>query len=246
MEIDFSGKRVLVTGATRGIGKQIANDFYKLGAEVLGTGTKADEVQKLNQNSDPRIRYHQLDFFDEGSTRHFLKYIEQLDRVDICVNNAGTTRVSPVDGTSDQDWSELVALNLRGPFLIVRAVVPIMKKLQQGRIINISSIWGHLSNYDRSATSATKFGLRGFTLAGANDLARHNILMNEVAPGWTMTDLNRKLMTDEDLKAAAAKIPLQRLADPSEISKVVLFLASELNTYIVGQSIVVDGGYVNI
>jgi NAD(P)-dependent dehydrogenase (short-subunit alcohol dehydrogenase family) len=77
----------------------------------------------------------------------------------------------------------------------------------------------------------------GLHLPAANDLARHNILMNEVAPGWTMTDLNRKLMTDEDLKAAAAKIPLQRLADPSEISKVVLFLASELNTYIVGQSI---------
>ena len=151
-----------------------------------------------------------------------------------------------VDAVQDQDWDDVVAVNLSAPALITRTVARMMKRHGYGRIVNIASIWGHISWTQRAAYASTKFGLRGLTVASANDLARHNILVNAVSPGFTLTEMVQQNYSDEERRAIEARIPLQRMATTDEISRAVLFLASDLNTYITGQSLIVDGGYVNM
>lgn len=243
MKIDFSGKVALITGATRGIGKKIAEDLLSLGAKVICTGTRPDEVKQLNKVCSKSEQYFVVDFTDQATTKEFVSFIESLDRIDVCINNAGITNVASIDEASEQNWANVMAVNLKAPFLVTRSVSRLMKSQGTGRIVNISSIWGHVSNFGRPIMSASKFGLRGLTVAVAHDLAPYGILVNDVAPGWTLTELCQKAIKDEQMSEVSKKIPVGRFARPEEISRVVLFLASDLNTYITGQSIVVDGGY---
>jgi 3-oxoacyl-[acyl-carrier protein] reductase len=129
--------------------------------------------------------------------------------------------------------------------MITRKVSKIMKSNGYGRIVNISSIFGVISRGKRSIYSITKFGLRGLTLAASNELARHNILVNAVSPGFVLTELTKGILSKKEIADLSKQIPVGRFARPEEISKVVLFLASDMNTYITGQNIIVDGGYVN-
>ncbi len=246
MKIDFSDKTVLVTGATRGIGRQIAEDLLEMGARLILTGTKQQEIDSLNARSDDRQRYIRADFSQRDSLEAFLEELARYDRIDVCVNNAGINRVDSIDRIRDQDWDDVVEVNLRAPTMITRTVSRIMKKNRYGRIVNISSVWGHISWTSRTVYASTKFGIRGLTVASSNDLARFNILVNAVSPGFTLTELVKENFSAEELKAIESRIPLGRFATPGEISKVVLFLASSLNTYITGQSIIVDGGYVSV
>ena len=249
MKIDFSGQVVLVTGATRGIGKQIAEDFAALGARLILTGTKQGPVDRHPESGPAekgRSDFYCVDFTDEDSTGRFIEALAQYERIDVCVNNAGINRVNYVDEARVEDWDDILAVNLKAPFLITRAVSPVMKRNGYGRIINISSVYGIISREKRSIYSASKFGLRGLTVAVSNELARHNILVNAVSPGFVLTDLTRGILSEEEMTALAAQIPAGRLAVPSDVSRVVLFLASALNTYITGQNIIVDGGYVNV
>lgn len=246
MKIDFSDKTVLVTGATRGIGRQIAEDLLEMGARLILTGTKQQEIDSLNARSDDRQRYIRADFSQRDSLEAFLEELARYDRIDVCVNNAGINRVDSIDRIRDQDWDDVFEVNLRAPTMITRTVSRIMKKNRYGRIVNISSVWGHISWTSRTVYASTKFGIRGLTVASSNDLARFNILVNAVSPGFTLTELVKENFSAEELKAIESRIPLGRFATPGEISKVVLFLASSLNTYITGQSIIVDGGYVSV
>ncbi len=145
-----------------------------------------------------------------------------------------------------EDFDDIMAVNLKAPFMITRVVAKIMKKNGYGRIVNISSIFGHISREKRSIYSTTKFGLRGLTVAASNELARYNVLVNSVSPGFVLTELTEKILTEEERAEIKSRIPAGRFALPEEISKAVLFLASSLNTYIAGQDIIVDGGYVNV
>ena len=246
MNIDFTDKTVLVTGATRGIGRQIADDLLDLGAQLILTGTKQQQIDALNAQADGRATYHCADFSRRDSLEAFIEALAHYDRIDVCINNAGINRVDFVDAVQDQDWDDVVAVNLSAPALITRTVARMMKRHGYGRIVNIASIWGHISWTQRAAYASTKFGLRGLTVASANDLARHNILVNAVSPGFTLTEMVQQNYSDEERRAIEARIPLQRMATTDEISRVVLFLASDLNTYITGQSLIVDGGYVNM
>ena len=139
-----------------------------------------------------------------------------------------------------------MAVNLRVPFLIMRQVSKLMKKNGYGRIVNISSIWGVISREQRSIYSSSKFGIRGMTVAAANELARYNVLVNSVAPGFVLTDMTRTILGEKQMQELAEQVPAKRLATPEDISWPILFLASPFNTYIVGQNIVVDGGFVNV
>ena len=246
MKIDFSDKTVLVTGATRGIGRQIAEDLLEMGARLILTGTKQQEIDNLNARSDDRQRYICADFSKRDSLDAFLEKLARYDRIDVCVNNAGINRVDSIDRIRDGDWDDVFEVNLRAPTLITRTVSRIMKKNLYGRIVNISSVWGHVSWTRRTVYASTKFGIRGLTVASSNDLAKFNILVNAVSPGFTLTELVKENFSGEELKAIESRIPLGRMATPGEISKVVLFLASSLNSYLTGQSIIVDGGYVSV
>jgi 3-oxoacyl-[acyl-carrier protein] reductase len=249
MQISFKGRVAIVTGATRGIGKQIADDLGRLGAELILTGTDQEEIEKLNLSCcrrKPICHWHAVDFIKPESVKKFLQEIETYKRIDICINNAGINRINPIDEIREKDWQDILRVNLDGPFLLTRAVSRIMKNHNYGRIVNIGSVFGVISKEKRAAYSVTKFGIRGLTSATALDLAPDDILVNTVSPGIVSTDLTKRILGKKGMQEMAAKIPLGRLASPDEISRVVLFMVSDLNTYMTGQNIIVDGGFVNV
>ena len=250
LRIDLKGKTALITGATQGIGKSVADIFQKAGANLILTGTKVAEIETLNYENSLRditnIRYLQLDLGSEESTRDFLVKIEQYSQIDVCVNNAGINRINYIDKTRLQDWDDIISVNLKAPFVIIREVSKIMKKNGYGRIINISSIFGVVSREKRSIYTTSKFGLSGLTVASSIDLSQYGVLVNAVSPGFVLTDLTKSILTEEEIKKLTEQIPARRFATPDEISHVIIFLASSFNTYVTGQNIVVDGGYVNV
>ena len=172
-----------------------------------------------------------------------LGILSKLDRIDVLVNNAGVNKINPIDEIAEEDWDWINAVNLRGPFLITKMFAKKMKEQKSGRIVNISSIFGVVSKEKRAAYSTTKWGLIGLTKAIALDLAPDNILVNVVSPGFVDTELTRRVLGEEGIDELVGKIPQLRLANCKEIAKTVLFLASEHNTYITGQNIIVDGGF---
>jgi 3-oxoacyl-[acyl-carrier protein] reductase len=249
MEIDFSNQIALVTGATRGIGKQIAEDLARLGANLILTGTKKDQIEVLNDVSNDDVKgkkkYYCVDFTNAESTEAFVEELKSFDKIDICINNAGINRIDYIDETRTRDWDDIISVNLKAPFLVIREVGNIMKRNGYGRIINIASILGVISKEKRSIYSSSKSGIIGMTMAASNELARYNVLVNAVSPGFVLTDLTKRILDKKEIEALEAQIPAQKLAGPADISNVVLFLASTFNTYITGQNIIVDGGYVN-
>lgn len=250
MKIDFQGQTVLVTGATRGMGKQFADDFAKLGANLILTGNDKDKIETLNREAkrDGQVtrKYYAVDFANAESTKAFIEAIEAYQKIDVCINNAGINRINFIDETLIEDWKEILAVNLEAPFMITRAVSKLMKKNHYGRIVNIASIFGVISKAKRSIYTTTKFGLHGLTVTSAIELAPYNVLVNSVSPGFVLTELTKSILSEEEMKNLASQVPIGRFAEPEEISRVVLFLASSLNTYLTGQNIVVDGGFVDV
>ncbi len=245
MRIDFTGQVVLVTGGTRGIGKEVADRFESLGAQVVVTGRDTSATAKA-QNFAPGRAFMSVDFSDRTSTESFVAGLEKLERIDVLVNNAGINRIDPIVETKDGDWDAIRAVNLDGPLMVTRAVSRVMKRHRYGRIVNIASIFGVISKPKRVLYSMSKFGIRGLTVGSALDLAPYNILVNTVSPGFVMTDLTRSILSPAEMDELAAQVPLGRFAETAEITNVIMFLASNLNTYMTAQNVVVDGGFVNV
>lgn len=248
MMLDFTGKRVIVTGGTRGIGKDIVELFHSLGAHVIATGTDRKRVESLNQacRGDERMKYVRLDLRDDRSVAKFISGMKKIGRIDVCVNNAGINKIDHIDRVRVDDWDEIVRVNLRGPFMVTKEIGALMRKRRSGRIVNVASIFGVITREKRAAYTASKSGLIGLTRTASIDFARFNILVNAVSPGFVVTDLTRRMLSDSEMDILKMAIPLKRFATGNDIARVVVFLASDLNTYITGQNIIVDGGYVNI
>ena len=244
MKIDFSNKFVIVTGGTRGIGAAIVELLQQCNAEIIATGTNNKELERLNKVFEQkRTKYIHLDFASNDSVKNFLGHIAQKDRIGVLINNAGVNKIDSIHEIDENDWDWINNVNLRGPFLLTRAVANIMKDQGYGKIINIASIFGVVSKAKRATYSTTKWGLIGLTKAIAHDLAPHNILVNAVSPGFVDTELTRRILGEKEIKNLVDTIPQKRLADTKEIAKTVIFLASDHNTYITGQNIIVDGGF---
>ena len=250
MEIDFKGKVILVTGATRGLGKQIADDFHDAGADLILTGTNADLISQLNDDLNKKgiknVRYLTVDFSKDESMNNFLGELSKYSKIDVCINNAGVNKINYIYDCSELDWNYIIDVNLKAPFRIIQEVSKLMKKNGYGRIVNIASIFGVISREKRSIYSSSKAGLVGLTRAAAIDLAPCNILVNSVSPGFVLTELTKSILSQAEIDELTSIIPSRRMAVPEDISKVVLFLSSDLNTYIAGQNIIVDGAYVNV
>ncbi len=240
MNIDFTNKTVLVTGGTRGIGASIVRHFENLNAEVIATGANKDQLHK---STNRRVKYHYLDLKNEKSISDFIEYISQQKKIDVLINNAGMNKIDPIEKIKDEDWHNIYNINLYGPFVLTREISKIMKKNKYGRIVNIASIFGVISREKRAAYSSTKAGLIGLTKATAHDLAKDNILVNSISPGFINTELTKNILGEKSMKEISSSIPLKRLGDPDEIAKLVLFLTSDQNTYITGENIIIDGGY---
>jgi len=237
--MNFNNKFAIVTGGSRGIGKRIVEDLLDKGCEVLFTGTKSDNSLNFSNS-----QYLQLDLNDKNSLEKFIDYLEfNINKVDILVNNAGINIISNIDKLSRDNLETVINVNLIGPALITSKVSEKMISKNYGRIVNISSIFGIGSRSGRVSYSSSKSGLIGQTKAVALDLAKSGILVNSICPGFVETDLTEKILGKNGMDELKTKIPLGRLATPEDISSSVLFLASDLNTYITGQTLVVDGGY---
>jgi len=247
---DFSARRVLITGATRGIGKAIAEILSLAGAQLILTGTHREEIDELNRCANragnKKVNYIQADFSSLPSIHTFIDEIKELGAIDVCINNAGINKTNCMEEVSDEDYNKLISINLTAPFIICRALAPVMKKAGYGRIVNIASIWSAITKAERSLYTTAKSGLVGMTKTLSVELAPYNVLVNAVSPGFTITEMTKQTLTATEMKSISQQIPMGRFAQPEEIARVVMFLASEANTYITGQNIIADGGFVNV
>ena len=238
--MNFEGKTVIVTGGTRGIGKAICEILWKRGGNVIVTGTS---INNARFEKRPRLEYLQLDFLDTQSVDSFVETIKKSKRIDVLINNAAINIIESVDKLKRDSWDKVLQVNLTGPMVLAKTVSSIMKKNREGRILNISSIWGVVGKEKRISYSASKTGLIGLTRSMAVDLAPHNILVNALCPGFTMTQLTKDSLSESEITSLSNQVPLRRFANVEEIARVAVFLCSDLNTYITGQTIVADGGF---
>ena len=244
INIDLLGKTALITGATRGIGKAIADAFMDSGANLMLTGTKFDEIEQMNaEEKSSKVQWLKADFSSSVGIASFIKQLKSTDAIDICVNNAGINIIKPYAEYSADEYQRLMSINLTAPFSITQQLIPDMKKRGFGRIVNIASIWSKISKPGRSLYTTSKTGLVGLTRSLAVEHAAANILVNAVSPGFTRTELTAQSLSADEMKSLSEQIPVGRFAEPNEIAQTVLFLCSEMNTYITGQNIVIDGGF---
>lgn len=239
--MNFKGKTAIITGATRGIGRGIADLLLERGCNTIITGTN------LKDNFDPD-KYGEhclpLNLLSDDSISSFKHKTSKLHRIDILINNAGINYIEPISELKQNNWDDIIKINLTGPMELMRHVSPIMQKARKGHILNISSVFGVISKEKRDAYSASKSGLVGLTKAAALDLAESNVLVNALCPGFTETDLTNSILTKAQKKELENQVPLRRFADVKEIANAAVFLCSDLNTYITGQILVVDGGFI--
>jgi 3-oxoacyl-[acyl-carrier protein] reductase len=249
-DFNLKEKLLLITGGTRGIGAAIAEVFVKAGADIIITGTQKDSVQKkvkeLRMNAIGEVDGWVADFTVQESLDSICRKIRTLPVIHILINNAGMNHIFPIDEINTEDLDAIYALNLRTPAILSREVAHKMKAQGWGRILNIASIWSVITKPGRAMYSSSKFGLVGLTKATAVDLAPENVLVNALSPGFTLTELTRRSLSDDEQEQLAKQVPIKRFAEPQEMAKVALFLCSDLNSYITGQNIVVDGGFVSV
>ena len=228
--------RALVTGGTRGIGAATAVALRDAGHDVVVTGTSADGQAPAG------CEYWPADFNSTAGAEAFAERVGKAG-FSILVNNAGVNKVGPVDAYGLGDFERILDVNVVAPFLLCRAVVPGMRAQAFGRIVNITSIFGVVSKAGRSAYSASKYGLLGLTRALALEVAADNVLVNCLAPGFVDTELTRKVLGDAGIAEMVQQVPMGRLARPEEIARYAAFLCSADNTFMTGQTVVVDGGF---
>ena len=244
MQIDLGGRVALVTGSTRGIGREIAATLAGCGARVAVVGRDASRAVEAAKTISADARGYAADVADTAQVTSLVASVERdFGSLDILVNNAGLTRDNILLRLKDEDWDAVLGANLRGPFAAIRAAARTMMKRRWGRIINISSVVGLIGNKGQSNYAASKAGLIGLTKSVAKEFASRNILANVIAPGFIDTDMTSS-MTADARTALSSQIPLERLGTPKDIAGVAAFLSSEHAAYITGQVFVVDGGLV--
>jgi 3-oxoacyl-[acyl-carrier protein] reductase len=244
VNVDLTGKVAIVTGGSRGIGREIAADLAEVGAKVAILGRDEARAVAAAQEMGTGARGYRCDVAVTSEIEVALERVEQdLGAPDILVNNAGTTRDNLLFRIGEDDWDLVLDTNLKGPFLITKLAARGMIKRRWGRIINITSVVGLIGNKGQANYAASKAGLIGFTKAVARELASRNVTCNAVAPGYIDTELTRAI-SEEAKQTLRAAIPLARLGTGHDVAAAVLFLASDLASYITGQVIVVDGGMV--
>ena len=242
--IDLSGQAALVTGSTRGIGRAIAEALYAAGAKVAIVGRNADQASAVAASLGDRAAGFGCDVAQASQVEALIPAAEKaLGPIGILVNNAGLTRDNLLLRLSEQEWDEVLDANLKGAFLTSKAVIKSMMKRRQGRIINITSVVGVSGNKGQANYAASKAGLIGFTKSVAREYASRNVLVNCIAPGYIETDMTAAL-PPESRDALLGQIALGRLGRPTDVAGAVLFLASELASYMTGQVLIVDGGMV--
>lgn len=236
--LSYAGKVIIVTGGSRGIGNAIAKRYLEFGGRVIITGT-AD-----SHNVRDGLEYHCLDCSNRESVKSFTKFITQMARLDVLVNNAGVNKINLLPDIDPKDFDSLYEINLRAPFLLSQAAAKVMAN--GGHILNVASIWSTVSRAGRISYISSKSGVTGLTRGLATDLAPQNILVNTLSPGFVGTELTYTSLSPTEIEELTKNIPIGRLAEPSEIADQAVFITSSMNTYMTGRNIIVDGGFTNV
>ncbi len=242
----FQNKKVIVTGATRGIGKTVAQSFLDSGATVIGiyAGNRKAAESFLSEASakDQNLSLYQCDISNKDQVRSFYDAIEQrFQSIDILVNNAGIRKDAIVALMKEEEWQQVIDINLTGTFLMSKYAVPLMMQQKFGRIINVTSPMAYLGFAGQANYSASKAGQIGLTKSLSKETAKKKITVNCVSPGFIETDLINDL-SDEQLTAYKKLIPMKRFGTPKDVAEAIMFLASDRASYITGAVLEITGG----
>lgn len=238
----MQGKIALVTGATRGIGRAIAEELMSKGAFVIGSATSEKGAESISAYLGEKGRGLVLNVADQSSIETVLEHIKQeFGDIDILVNNAGITRDNLLMRMKDDEWFDILQTNLTSVYHLSKAMLRSMMKKRFGRIITIGSVVGSMGNPGQSNYCAAKAGLIGFSKGLAKEVASRGITVNVVAPGFIATDMT-DVLTEEQKNGILSNVPAGRLGDPKDIAKAVAFLASDDAGYITGTTLHVNGG----
>jgi 3-oxoacyl-[acyl-carrier protein] reductase len=243
---DLKGKNALVTGATGGIGGGIARALHGQGATVAISGTNAEKLEALSSELGERVFVLPCDLRDRPAVAQLADTAEKtLGQVDILVNNAGITHDNLFMRMKDEEWDDVIAVNLTSVFSLTRGILRGMMRRRAGRIVNIASISGVLGNPGQANYAASKAGLVGMTKSLAREVAARGITANCIAPGFISTPMTDAL-TEKQTEAIAAAIPAQTFGKPEDIAAAVVFFASDEASYVTGETMHVNGGMIMV
>jgi len=239
--IDFKNKKILITGATGGIGKALVKKFTSLEGNVLATGTKNEKLDLLKKEF-PEINILKFDISEHSKIEEFIENVNsQLTSLDVVVNNAGITLDNLSIRMKNEEWQKVIDINLTSTFLLCKYAIKKMLKNKYGRIVNITSIVGHTGNIGQANYAASKSGMIGMTKSLAIEYAKKNITLNCVSPGFIQSNMTDKIL--ESIKAVlTSKIPMSKLGSGEDVANTVAFLSSDAASYITGETIHVNGG----
>ena len=239
--INLKNKKVLITGATGGIGKNIVEKFSSLGAKIFASGTNEEKLNNLKKNF-PNIEIEKFKLDEHKKIENFIENVsKKLDGLDILINNAGITLDNISIRLTEENWKKVLDVNLTSSFLLSKFAIKKMLKMKYGKVINITSIVGHTGNLGQANYAASKAGIIGFSKSLAMEYAKKNINVNCISPGFIKTEMTDKISEDFK-KILVSKIPSGDLGTPEDVSNCVAFLASDLARYINGETIHVNGG----
>ena len=246
--ISLENHVAVVTGASKGLGREMAEALAGAGAQVALVARNAELLSEVVQGIRARggtAEYIVADVTDETAAAEVDQFVKEAFGIcDILINNAGINNRKSIEDMSHGEWNEIIDVNLTGPFSMSRAMVPGMKQLRWGRIINMTSIMSHVSLPNRTGYSTTKAGLLGFTRALALELAPYNITVNGISPGPFATEMNRPLIEDPEKNSQfLASIPVERWGKVEEIGTLAVYMCSEAAGFLTGTDIVIDGGW---
>jgi len=244
MEHDFTERVVLITGATRGLGRATAGRFLERGARVAVNARTRDRAEGLANELGSKAYAAPGDISDRQTVQTLVAdIVQQFGRLDVLVNNAAIASATRFEQLTEDEWRATINTNLTGAFFCMQAVVPAMNRQGYGRIINVSSLAGRsVSTLGGAHYTTSKAGLLGLTRAGAKELGLHGITVNAVCPGLFDTELTHANATEERLNAVKQTFPIPRLGKPEEVADLICFLASESAGYITGASFDINGG----
>ncbi len=239
--INFKNKKILITGASGGIGGALVKKFVSLEGNVLGTGTKTEKLDLIKKNN-PSIKVKKFDISDHSRIEEFIENVAlELDGLDILINNAGINADNLSLRMKDEEWKKVIDVNLTSTFLLSKYAIKKMLKNKFGRIVNITSVVAHTGNLGQSNYSASKAGLIGMSKSLAIEYAKKNITVNCVSPGFIVSDMTMNIAEKVKLYLTS-RIPMGKLGTGEDVSNCVVFLSSELASYITGETIHVNGG----
>ena len=239
--INFKNKKILITGATGGIGKALVKKFASLEGSVLATGTKIEKLEALKKEFS-NINILKFDISDHSKIEEFVENVSsQLNGLDVLVNNAGINMDNLSLRMKDEEWKKVIEVNLGSTFFLCKYAIKKMLKNKYGRIVNITSVVGHTGNIGQANYAASKAGINGMSKSLAIEYAKKNITINCVSPGFIQSKMTDNIV--ESIKAVlTSRIPMAKLGTGEDVSNTVAFLSSDAASYITGETIHVNGG----